>query len=327
MKKTIVQKLFNYHSLQVLLFSLVVSSIVEMNGQQVTAEFEPKVSHPMFALGKGPLILIDESHHNFHTISPITTIAYGDHQSIEIPGRFSAFKKILIKDGFKVIPLKSGINSDILESSSVLVIANALSERNVEDWSLPNPSAFSIGEIKIIVSWVAKGGSLLLIADHQPWPGAASELAEQFGVLFYNGSTDILYFNRLSETLNSHPVTEGRNDLEKIDSLITFGGQAFRFKPDLVGEPLLVIGENQKMDLHWNPFEPYTDKVPSIRIDGMFQGAVIKHQLGRVAIFGEAAMFTAQLSNGNPMGINHPQALQHTQFILNLFHWLINELE
>ncbi len=326
MKKPIIQVFFNHHSLRVLLFLLVICSIGEMNGQQVTAEFEPKVSHPMFALGKGPLILIDESHHNFHTISP--TIAYDvNDQTIEILGRYSAFKKLLIKDGFNVNPLKAGINSDILETASVLVIANALSERNVDDWSLPNPSAFSTEEIKVIVSWVAKGGSLLLIADHQPFPGAAAELAEEFGVLFYNGSTDRLYFNRLSETLNSHPVTEGRNDLEKIDSLITFGGQAFRFKPDLDGEPLLVIGENQKMDLHWNPCKPYTDKVPSIRIDGMFQGAVIKYQLGRVAIFGEAAMFTAQLSDGNPMGINHPQALQHTQFILNLFHWLINELE
>ena len=48
---------------------------------------------------------------------------------------------------------------------------------------------------------------------------------------------------------------------------------------------------------------------------------------GRVACFGEAAMFTAQLSSGNPMGMNHPDASRNTQLLLNVVHWLTGLLQ
>ena len=45
---------------------------------------------------------------------------------------------------------------------------------------------------------------------------------------------------------------------------------------------------------------------------------------GRAAFFGEAAMFSAQVSgpNRNPMGMNAPSAEQNYQFVLNVLHWL-----
>jgi hypothetical protein len=45
---------------------------------------------------------------------------------------------------------------------------------------------------------------------------------------------------------------------------------------------------------------------------------------GRVAIFGEAAMFSAQLAGPQklPMGMNAPVAKQNPQFMLNVMHWL-----
>jgi hypothetical protein len=45
---------------------------------------------------------------------------------------------------------------------------------------------------------------------------------------------------------------------------------------------------------------------------------------GRVAIFGEAAMFSAQLGGPQklPMGMNAPVAKQNPQFLLNVMHWL-----
>jgi len=45
---------------------------------------------------------------------------------------------------------------------------------------------------------------------------------------------------------------------------------------------------------------------------------------GRVAVFGEAAMFTAQVSGPErrPMGMNTPTAAQNPQFLLNVMHWL-----
>jgi hypothetical protein len=43
---------------------------------------------------------------------------------------------------------------------------------------------------------------------------------------------------------------------------------------------------------------------------------------GRAAFFGEAAMFSAQLSDGQPMGMNAPMAEQNFQLALNVMHWL-----
>jgi len=48
-----------------------------------------------------------------------------------------------------------------------------------------------------------------------------------------------------------------------------------------------------------------------------------------VAVFGEAAMFTAQLAGPArmPMGMNHPLAKQNAQFALNVMHWLSGMLD
>jgi hypothetical protein len=56
---------------------------------------------------------------------------------------------------------------------------------------------------------------------------------------------------------------------------------------------------------------------------------VMKVGKGRVAIFGEAAMFSAQLGGPQklPMGMNAPVAKQNPQFLLNVMHWLSGLLE
>ena len=55
----------------------------------------------------------------------------------------------------------------------------------------------------------------------------------------------------------------------------------------------------------------------------MLQGAAIRKGQGRVAAFGEAAMFTAQVyEEEGPTGMNHPGAAQNAQFVLNVLHWL-----
>jgi hypothetical protein len=44
---------------------------------------------------------------------------------------------------------------------------------------------------------------------------------------------------------------------------------------------------------------------------------------GRVAVFGEAGMFTAQLTGKKgTMGMNAPEAEQNPQLLLNVMHWL-----
>jgi hypothetical protein len=44
---------------------------------------------------------------------------------------------------------------------------------------------------------------------------------------------------------------------------------------------------------------------------------------GRVTVFGEAAIFSAQLAGyKQPMGMNAPEAKQNHQLLLNVMHWL-----
>lgn len=294
--------------------------------QRAAVDFAPSVGSPAFPPGQGPVVLIDEAHHNFHTIGPTT--AYDDeHRPVTIPGRYGPFAQLLRRDGYVVKPLESKISRSSLHGAHVLVIANALAETNVDDWSLPNPSAFDEEEVVAVEEWVRDGGALLLIADHQPWPAAAAALAERFGLLFYNGYTERFRFRRVGSSLRDHPITKGRGPSEQIDSVTTFGGQAFRFAPGTRAAPLLVIGDHSTLVLHWDPFEEETDKVPRIRADGMLQGAALRFGAGRVAAFGEAAMFTAQVDDEEgPMGMNHPEAPQNAQFVLNVLHWLTEVL-
>lgn len=52
---------------------------------------------------------------------------------------------------------------------------------------------------------------------------------------------------------------------------------------------------------------------------------------GRVAVFGEAAMFIAQtwVQDGlvRRMGMNHPEAPENARFVLNVLHWLTGLLD
>ncbi|HWQ32061.1 MAG TPA: hypothetical protein VNQ79_04195 [Blastocatellia bacterium] len=72
-----------------------------------------------------------------------------------------------------------------------------------------------------------------------------------------------------------------------------------------------------------------SDSTPRVPVKGWLQGAVLKAGKGRVAVFGEAAMFSAQLAGPQrqPMGMNAPTAKQNHQFLLNVMHWLTSRLD
>lgn len=302
--------------------------------QQVTAsDYRPTVRSPAFQPGTGPVVLVDESHNNFHTISP-TRIPDATHTGhVTIPGRLSAFRDLLTADGYRLRPLSEKISAQSLSQGSILVISNALADVNIDSWALPNPSAFDAEEIAVVVDWVRNGGSLLLVADHQPWPAAAGNLALSLGFIFNNGSASGTnleegweVFSRKNGSLRLHPITQGRSSSEAIESVMTFGGQAFRPLPGTAAEPILVFPRGSEMVLLQDPFapQPSRDQLPRIRIDGMLQGAALKLGRGRVAVFGEAAMFTAQVEGPErqPIGLNHPGAADNAQFVLNVMHWL-----
>jgi len=288
-----------------------------LNSQQVAdTVFQPAIGTPAFAAGKGPLVLIDEAHHNFHTAE----------------GRYSPFAALLRRDGYVVRGEKSSFDAKALRSASVLVIANALAARNERDWTVPTPSAFAPAEIRAVHDWVDGGGSLLLIADHLPFGGAAADLAASFGVRFSNGfvldssiTQGLIRMRRADGTLASHAITNGRNAAERIDSVTTFTGQGFELGAD--GSPLFTIPRGWVLylpDTAWR-FSAATKRESA---GGLLQGAVLHVGKGRVAVFGEAAMFSAQVAGParRPMGFNSPEAAQNAQFVLNVMHWLTGVL-
>src|SRR5262245_9218247 len=127
-------------------------------GPQVADDnFNPAVPNPAFASGSGPLVLLDEGHSNFHTVD----------------GRYSPFVRILRRDGFRVEPARGRFTPQLLAPARILVIANAAVPRKQGDPYIPSPSAFTQEEVDVVRRWVSSGGSLLLIADHQPWGGEA----------------------------------------------------------------------------------------------------------------------------------------------------------
>jgi hypothetical protein len=91
---------------------------------------------------------------------------------------------------------------------------------------------------------------------------------------------------------------------------------------------LLILPEGYTLflpEVAW-VFSESTPRIPAV---GLLQGAVVRHGQGRVAAFGEAAMFSAQLAGPKktPMGMNDPTAGQNYRFALNLLHWLSGRLD
>ncbi|HLF45635.1 MAG TPA: hypothetical protein VI548_04385, partial [Chitinophagaceae bacterium] len=212
--------------------------------------------------------------------------------------------------------------------TKILVIANALPDTG--KWKLPAISAFTKEEVTVLQKWVHDGGSLFLIADHMPFPGAAGQIAISFGFNFING---IAYrkdkkpevFSRIRKNLTSNKITNGRNKSEQIDSIRIFTGQGF-IAP---GKATII----SKLSDDYQIFLPsvtsmLNDTTAVISGQGLVNGAFMEYGKGRIVIFGEAAMFSAQLSGPqqNKMGMNHPDAKQNPQLLLNIIHWLDRKL-
>jgi hypothetical protein len=304
---------------QILLLTLLLPSFAAAQQVSDTA-FRPPITNPAHAKDRGPVLLIDEAHHNFHTAS----------------GRYLTFANLARADGYRVRGSTQPWSAGVLTSDSarILVVANAVHADNEPGarWRRPIKPAFTPDEIRVVRSWVEQGGSLLLIADHMPMAGAAMELGAAFGIYFIDGfALDTArqgptVFRRSDGSLGSHAITNGRTRAERIDSVASFTGSAFR--EDVSLDTLMVLPRTTMIlapEVAWQFNDTTTVKIPGSRA---LQGAVRKVGRGRVAVFGEAAMFSAQLGGAQrtPMGMNHPMAKQNAQFALNVLHWLSGDL-
>jgi hypothetical protein len=278
--------------------------------------FKPEIASPAFVEGKGPVVLIDEAHNNFHTAS----------------GRYQPFASLLGRDGYVVSASSAAFDKAALSKAAVLVIANATGARNQPPFSAPIEPAFSNAEVTAVREWVDGGGSLLLIVDHFPWPDASRNLASALGIHFDSGTAgepDLrgpLVFRRNDHSLADNPIVNGRTASERVDSVATFTGSAFKVDR---GEPLLTFINPQAFAVTPKVFGQPRASDPHTPIQGWLQGAALHVGKGRVAVFGEAAMFSAQLAGPArmPMGMNHPLAKQNAQFALNVMHWLSGMLD
>lgn len=280
--------------------------------QVIDGAYRPAIPHPEYAAGKGPLVLVDRFHHTFY----------------EPDEFFGQLADLLRRDGYRVRALNEPFTPTALAEARVLVVVNP--ESGHDPGTGPIPPAFTPEEVKTVREWVrSHGGSMLLVVDHMPFPAAAADLGEAFGVEFMNGFAvieaewDPLVFRRADNTLRSHPITDGRRAAERIDSAVTFvSGQAFRPIDSRV-RPLLVFGPHV-VSVNTPRDWKYDASTPRVPVEGWLQGAALEDGAGRVAMFGESAMFAAQLvgPHRQPTGLNSPIAPQNLQLLLNTLHWL-----
>jgi hypothetical protein len=273
------------------------------------------VAHPEYALEAGPVVAIDSGHHNFHTMD----------------GRYAPLAQVLRNDGYRVRDHRTAFTAESLAGIGVLIVSNAQAASNVDNWNPPYPPAFSAADIAAVKRWVEQGGSLLLIADHRPMADAANTLAQAFGFHFFSGVVskdppDDDIFTVRDGTLSNDAVTRGRSQQETVTSVQTFTGSAFQAPPG--ARALITLPAGYSMHDCILPCPP---NVARTNAAGLLQGAVLKSGKGRIAVFGEAAMFSAQTirAPNRPFfrfGFNAPGAKQNKQFILNVVHWLAGVL-
>lgn len=294
------------HLLTVYLLCLC-SSVVGVAQQLADPEFNTNVANPAYSKSE-PRILFDEAHHNFHTTD----------------GRYKPFADLLRNDGYRVVRNRQSFTKETLSSFKVLVIANALGAEEMDD-NGADASAFTEEECQAVQEWVKNGGALLLIADHAPFGGAATSLAGRFGVEMSKGFTydeansvsgkpSLLIFSRDNKLLTTHPITEGRDQNERLNLVQSFTGQSLKGPADSVA--ILKLSDTAKDS-------PDRNTDASVSAAGRAQAIALKFGKGRVVVQGEAAMLSAQISGPEKykMGMNVP-GNDNRQYALNLMHWL-----
>jgi hypothetical protein len=289
------------------IFTVVVCLAPVFAQQQADPEFDTSVAKPAYKKD-GPRVMFDEAHHNFHTSD----------------GRYKPFVDLLVNDGYNVIRNRQPFGKPRLSDFKILVIADALGAEEDDDKGAEE-SAFTPEEIAVVTEWVKGGGNLLLIADHAPFGGAASALANSFGVDMSKGYTfdpensvagspTQLIFSRENKLLANHPIADGRNENERLNLVRSFTGQSLKGPEGSIEILKLADSATDR--------PTYTAET-STPAAGRAQAIALKFGKGRVVVHGEAAMLSAQISGQDKrtMGMNVP-GNDNKQYTLNLMHWL-----
>lgn len=289
--------------------------------QRPDMQTDMSVGSPKFDLSSSPMVLFDAGHGNFH----------------DIRSTYAPFATLLRNDGILVSSHLGYFTHESLNDVELLIIANALSIDKTEGGET---SAFLVEEIQILVDWIEKGGSLLLIADHDPFGRPSSDLAKALGVemssvwtvdtLRINKQIDRntwLEYSRENGGLGQHSILQGEKPEYAINSVITFTGQSLSY--DSTWTSILQLSASaQNYYTRSDASTASIDPTTFFPVPGQSQLIACEYGAGRIVIAGEAAMFTAQegrlFFKTIRAGFNY-DGYNNKQFVLNIIHWLLSE--
>lgn len=281
--------------------------------------WSPDIEKPSLT-DRHPVVTVDAAHFNASTIW--------------FAGRYWPFGNLLRADGYTVVNGTEKFSPAYLQSTEILVIANASGGSKLQVFGINLPigdaggdrgaPAFTADEIKAVRDWVEAGGSLLFISDHAPFGAASEAMATAFGVKMNKGFVDIpgekpdpTVFARDNNRIGDHPITNGSRTDDRVSRVLTYTGQS------LDGPP----GAAVLLRLPDNAIETISDgKGGSTETKALpAQGIAFEFGKGRVVVIGEAAFATAQVDQLKPFGMNVPDN-DNKQFVRNIMRWLARDL-
>ena len=270
-----------------------------------------RVARPAYST-RGPRVLFDAAHHNVHTSD----------------GRYKRFADLISADGYQVIPNQRPFDAGHLSHASILVIVSALGADREVDPAASGRAAFTSAECDSVEMWVSRGGSLLLIVDHEPTGAANAELARRFGVQLRDGTAmdpdsahhwagclGCLRFTRTNGLLRTHPITSGRDSLERVRGAVSAAGQSV--SGPSASFTFLLLGARA--------FDVLASG-DTVLSGGRAQGLALTFGAGRVVVLGEAAMLAGQAADRPTSPFRRWWAqepgIDNRQLALNVMHWL-----
>lgn len=276
-------------------------------------EFRYEIEDPAYPAGRGPKVLIDATRGRY--------VARGS---------FDPFAALIADDGFQVEMLRERLTAAHLESTDIFAVVNPTTASYRDFSAMEPPSAYSGAEIEAIVTWVAAGGRLLLVADHAPFAGAASRLAESLGFVFLNAyvleaaalprTRGEIAYRRGAGLNGDHPITNGTLGLPALDQYVAFTGQAFLAPAQAT--PLLTIPDGYAA-LVTHALRAQVNTAPRLEAAGYSQGSAMALGAGRMVVLGEAGGLTAQIVDGqHRFGMNVERARTNALFALAVMRWL-----
>lgn len=280
-------------------------------------DFKTKVENPLYGKSEGPFILVDAAHMNFHVTQ----------------GFIDPFVSLAENDGYQVVVGTSQFTPDFLRSFKIVMIITALPFEFTSKTEVTTETTFTGDELDALHDWVKSGGSLLVFSEHAPFDQAINPLLNRFGINSSVGTiADPVHhdqdfgrdgwvvFSRDNGLLNSsHPIANGRDETESINSAIAFGGSALSGSDYENVFRLSDTAENRQHPTGVGP-------------QGMGDSMALAGEFGqgKILAFGDSNGFTAMNFEGEgdqvlSLGMNTAN-YDWKQLVLNSLHWLSGDL-